>query len=161
MWGRVSRLTRARDIGRILIQTTNNIEDLDEALIRTGRADRIITFTNATREQARNMFINAYTGTRWGQHMTREARAKHPEIEDWTDEDIEKLSREFSERIHDMRFSPALIQQYFKDFRAEPRRAVKELNEWMENPRGYRKPILSYTSNGSAGKVKEEVKKEA
>lgn len=134
--------------GRILIMTTNHIESLDEALIRTGRADRIITFTNATKSQARDMFVNAYSGTRWGQHMSRETRLKHPEMEDWTDEEIRDLAEEFSATIHDEEFSPALIQQYFKDFRAEPRRAVKELEEWMKDTRGYRKPSLDYDLKG-------------
>lgn len=128
--------------------TTNHIESLDEALIRTGRADRIITFTNATKKQARDMFLNAYSGTRWGQHMSAETRLKHPEMEDWTDQDIRELAEQFSATIHDEEFSPALIQQYFKDFRAEPRRAVKELEEWMKDPRGYRKPSLDYDLNG-------------
>lgn len=130
--------------------TTNHIESLDEALIRTGRADRIITFTNATKKQARDMYVNAYSGTRWGQHMSRETRLKyHPEMEDWTDGDeIHALAEAFAATIHDQEFSPALIQQYFKDFRAEPRRAVKELEEWMRDPRGYRKPSLDYDFGG-------------
>ncbi|KAF3760600.1 P-loop containing nucleoside triphosphate hydrolase protein, partial [Cryphonectria parasitica EP155] len=105
-------------LGRILIMTTNHIENLDEALIRTGRADRIISFTKTTKKQAEDMFINAL---------------KHPEMEDWTDEDIYVLAKEFSDKIQDAKFSPALIQQYFKDFRAEPRRAVQELEEWMKD----------------------------
>lgn len=127
--------------------TTNHIENLDEALIRTGRADRIVTFTNATKKQAEDMFTNAYTGTRWGQHMSRETRLKHPEMEEWTDEEIHVLAAEFSQKIHDMEYSPALFQQYFKDFRAEPRRAVQQVDEWMKNPRGYRKPSLNRDAN--------------
>ncbi|KAJ4405040.1 hypothetical protein N0V82_010384 [Gnomoniopsis sp. IMI 355080] len=134
--------------GRILIMTTNHIESLDEALIRTGRADRIVTFTNATNTQARDMFVHAYTGTRWGQHMSRESRLKHAEMEDWTDQEIQELAEAFSATIRGEEFSPALIQQYFKDFRAEPRRAVKELEEWMKDPRGYRKPSLDCDLSG-------------
>ncbi|KAJ0114406.1 hypothetical protein J7T55_010795 [Diaporthe amygdali] len=141
--------------GRILIMTTNHIENLDEALIRTGRADRIVTFTNATKHQAGEMFVNAYTGTRWGQHMSREAVLRHPEMEEWTDGDIERLAREFSAKIRDEEFSPALLQQYFKDFRAEPRRAVRELDAWMEDPRGYRKPSLRHNPDGSVDEAKE------
>lgn len=122
--------------------TTNHIENLDEALIRTGRADRIVTFTNATKQQAGEMFANAYTGARWGQHMSRGAVARHPEMEDWEDADIAPLAAEFADRIRGGEFSPALLQQYFKDFRAEPRRAVRELEAWMEDPRAYRKPSL-------------------
>lgn len=124
--------------------TTNHIENLDEALIRTGRADRIVTFTHATQQQAGEMFANAYTGARWGQHMTREAVARHPEMEEWSDADIAPLAAEFAGRIRGGEFSPALLQQYFKDFRAEPRRAVREVGRWMEDPRAYRKPALRH-----------------
>lgn len=140
--------------------TTNHIDNLDEALIRTGRADRIITFTNATKKQAEDMFTNAYTGTRWGQHMSKETRAKHPEMEEWTDEEIYQMAKEFSRKIHDTEFSPALIQQYFKDFRAEPRRAVKELDEWMKAPRLYRKPCLDYDLNRSVAELQIKIKTE-
>lgn len=126
--------------------TTNHIENLDEALIRTGRADRIVTFTHATKQQAGEMFSNAYTGARWGQHMSREAVARHAEMEDWADADIPPLAAEFARRIRGGEFSPALLQQYFKDFRAEPRRAVGEVEAWMEDPRAYRKPALGNRS---------------
>lgn len=106
------------------------------------------------------MFINAYTGTRWGQHMSPKVREKYPHMEDWTDEDIKKLAKDFSDKIHDEEFSPALIQQFFKDFRAEPRRAVQELEDWMKNPRGYRKPSLEHHSNGSISKLKEKTDKQ-
>ncbi|PSR83515.1 hypothetical protein BD289DRAFT_453816 [Coniella lustricola] len=197
--------------GRILIMTTNHIENLDEALIRTGRADRIVTFNNTTKQQAADMFINAYSGTRWtggkryrrriqdsktpssqtGQstspetalassqkqpqqthkdtvpdkkNATQEIDKKQKEkedddddvdndVEDWTDEDIALLAKQFSDKIRDTEFSPALLQQYFKDFRAEPRRAVKELGAWMEDPRGYRKPGIGYESVIGSKKV--------
>lgn len=123
--------------------STNKLEDLDEALIRTGRADRIVEFTNTTKEQARDMFTGAYTGVRWTEHRPAGGGHVAPlhESEDWTDEDIALLAGEFSDKIRDQAFSPALIQQFFKDFRAQPRRAVRELDEWMKDPRAYRKPV--------------------
>ncbi|KUI72952.1 putative mitochondrial chaperone BCS1-B [Cytospora mali] len=129
--------------GRILIMTTNHIELLDEALIRTGRADRIITFTNATRQMAQDLYIHAYTGTRWIQRQADNANEPSINAEGWTDEDIQALSKEFAAKIQDEEFSPALLQQYFKDFRAEPRRAVRELEDWAKDPRGYRKREVS------------------
>lgn len=66
--------------------------------------------------------------------------ARHPEMEDWEDADIPPLAADFAGRIRGGEFSPALLQQYFKDFRAEPRRAVREVEAWMEDPRAYRKP---------------------
>lgn len=42
--------------GRVLIMTTNKPETLDDALIRPGRVDLQVGFTNATQEQARELF---------------------------------------------------------------------------------------------------------
>lgn len=46
--------------GRVLIMTTNKPEALDDALIRPGRVDLQVAFTNATREQARELFERMY-----------------------------------------------------------------------------------------------------
>ncbi|EAQ85986.1 hypothetical protein CHGG_07239 [Chaetomium globosum CBS 148.51] len=46
--------------GRVLIMTTNKPEALDEALIRPGRVDLQVSFTNATQEQARELFMRMY-----------------------------------------------------------------------------------------------------
>jgi mitochondrial chaperone BCS1 len=42
--------------GRLLFMTTNHIDKLDPALIRTGRVDRRIEFKGATKDQARNIY---------------------------------------------------------------------------------------------------------
>lgn len=89
------------------------------------------------------MFLAAYTGTRWVHHGS--PSAPRPEAEEWTDEQIKTLARAFADRILDKAFSPAILQQYFKDYRAEPRRALSELEKWMEDPRGYRKPVPKIT----------------
>ncbi|KAL2259919.1 hypothetical protein VTK26DRAFT_6242 [Humicola hyalothermophila] len=46
--------------GRVLIMTTNKPETLDEALIRPGRVDLQVAFSNATQEQARELFVRMY-----------------------------------------------------------------------------------------------------
>ena len=46
--------------GRILVMTTNCPEKLDEALVRPGRIDMKIAFTNATRPQTREIFARMY-----------------------------------------------------------------------------------------------------
>lgn len=46
--------------GRVLIMTTNKPETLDDALIRPGRVDLQVAFTNATQEQARELFERMY-----------------------------------------------------------------------------------------------------
>lgn len=47
--------------GRVLIMTTNHLEKLDEALIRPGRIDLKVPFTNATTTQIRELFLRMYT----------------------------------------------------------------------------------------------------
>lgn len=46
--------------GRVLIMTTNKPEALDDALIRPGRVDLQVAFTNATNDQARELFERMY-----------------------------------------------------------------------------------------------------
>jgi len=46
--------------GRVLIMTTNKPESLDEALIRPGRVDLQVGFTNATPQQATELFQRMY-----------------------------------------------------------------------------------------------------
>ncbi|KAK4185010.1 BCS1 N terminal-domain-containing protein [Podospora australis] len=50
--------------GRVLIMTTNKPESLDEALIRPGRVDLQVAFSNATPEQARELFVRMYEADR-------------------------------------------------------------------------------------------------
>ena len=47
--------------GRVLVMTTNFPEKLDEALIRPGRIDMKIPFTNATRAQITELFTRMYS----------------------------------------------------------------------------------------------------
>lgn len=46
--------------GRLLIMSTNCVEDLDPALIRAGRVDVRVTFGYATEEQIRRLFARFY-----------------------------------------------------------------------------------------------------
>ncbi|KAL2196318.1 BCS1 N terminal-domain-containing protein [Corynascus similis CBS 632.67] len=46
--------------GRVLIMTTNKPDALDEALIRPGRVDLQVAFTNASQQQARELFVRMY-----------------------------------------------------------------------------------------------------
>jgi len=47
--------------GRVLVMTTNFPDKLDEALIRPGRIDMKIPFTNATRNQITELFTRMYS----------------------------------------------------------------------------------------------------
>ncbi|KAI0169501.1 BCS1 N terminal-domain-containing protein [Hypoxylon sp. FL1284] len=63
--------------GRVLIMTTNLPDQLDDALIRPGRIDLQVGFTNATRDQARELFLRMYEGDdRAGTSRRRTAATK-------------------------------------------------------------------------------------
>ncbi|KAL6722109.1 hypothetical protein ACLMJK_001215 [Lecanora helva] len=47
--------------GRVLVMTTNFPDKLDEALIRPGRIDMKIPFTNATHSQIKELFVRMYS----------------------------------------------------------------------------------------------------
>ncbi|KAF1991254.1 P-loop containing nucleoside triphosphate hydrolase protein [Aulographum hederae CBS 113979] len=47
--------------GRVLVMTTNHPEKLDSALIRPGRVDMQIAFTNATKYQAHEIFLRMFS----------------------------------------------------------------------------------------------------
>lgn len=47
--------------GRVLVMTTNHLENLDDALIRPGRVDMLVEFTLANKEQIREIFIRMYS----------------------------------------------------------------------------------------------------
>merc|ERR1719230_362370 len=49
-------------VGQIFFLTTNHRERLDAALIRNGRVDVHIEFTDATDEQMRGLFLQFYKG---------------------------------------------------------------------------------------------------
>ena len=46
--------------GRMLFMTTNHVERLNEALVRPGRVDVRLEFTNASAEQITDFFVGFY-----------------------------------------------------------------------------------------------------
>ena len=103
--------------GRVLIMTTNKPETLDEALIRPGRVDQQVEFTNATSNQARELFLRMY------------------ESEDSATSELPKLAMEFSSHIPDSMFSPAQLQGYLLMHQNTPRKALEGVEAWMRKTR--------------------------
>lgn len=75
------------------------------------------------------MFVSIYSEERWIPYQHGK-----PNVEGWAEGDLKCLIDEFGAKIHDQKFGPALLQQYFKESRVEPRRAVQEMDEWMNVP---------------------------
>lgn len=145
--------------------TTNHPEKLDEALIRPGRVDHQVAFTNATRSQIAQLFERMYTNdlpartlpisalaqvqtqsqkskssSRKGLGGTKEKDGvwtppptpKAKEVEDdLTEAELKVVAREFALEIPEGVFSPAEIQGFLLKRKKEPRKAVREVGEWV------------------------------
>ena len=138
--------------GRVLIMTTNKPESLDEALVRPGRVDVQVGFGNATRQQAEELFVRMYEVPRPKQvkkiSMNGSAKPK-PKVKseatgelanqakqayelDISTEDITDIAKNFAEKIPESVFSPAEIQGFLLKRKKSPKRALEELETWIE-----------------------------
>lgn len=181
--------------GRVLVMTTNHPEKLDEALIRPGRVDHQVAFTNATQKQVKELFERMYTNdlpriklmvsssstpsspastitktttTTSAQLMPKlatisespkprsdiltppqtplpgkthspaspsdleneksEVRAE----EELSDEALSDIAAEFAKKVPNDLFSPAEIQGFLLKRKKDPRRALGEVDKWVE-----------------------------
>lgn len=103
--------------GRIVLMTSNAVDDLDEALLRPGRIDKRVYMGNISKEAARVMFLKFYAPSHGIQ--------KPPSVK------LQKLAAEFSDRIPDEVFSPAQIQEYLLSHRKEAAAAISKFPEWI------------------------------
>ncbi|EHK25971.1 uncharacterized protein TRIVIDRAFT_86068 [Trichoderma virens Gv29-8] len=132
--------------GRVLIMTTNKPEALDEALIRPGRVDVQVRFSNASSIQAGELFHRMYEVSRQNEttkttvvgelpdKSNEQPAAKHDaeELEEITADEMKEISEEFGRRIPEGVFSPAEIQGFLLKRKKSPRRALEEISEWVE-----------------------------
>ncbi|PMD55325.1 uncharacterized protein K444DRAFT_697289, partial [Hyaloscypha bicolor E] len=109
--------------GRVLVMTTNHREKLDPALIRPGRVDHEVEFENATQKQAQELFERMYTTT------AVSTKAKDEEL---VTEELSQMAKEFAKKIPDRVFSPAEIQGFLLKRKKEPRKALLEVEDWIE-----------------------------
>lgn len=136
--------------GRVLIMTTNRPESLDDALIRPGRVDLQVAFSNATQEQASELFQRMYTTDQstksppftdlQPQKETRLFLGKKDAIDGKDDSetpitDADELSRiaaEFGSKIVSGQLSPAEIQGFLLKRRKWPRKALRDVEGWVK-----------------------------
>ncbi|KAL8299136.1 hypothetical protein RB593_009146 [Gaeumannomyces tritici] len=129
--------------GRVLIMTTNRPEVLDEALIRPGRVDLQISFKNATKNQAGELFQHMYaqripvtgaSGTITQDNTNEKNGAGAHGSGSEQSEAAAELARnaaDFSKNIHECRFSPAEIQGFLLKHKDDPHRALREVENWV------------------------------
>ncbi|KAK3933869.1 hypothetical protein QBC46DRAFT_220171, partial [Diplogelasinospora grovesii] len=116
--------------GHILIMTTNYPDRLDKALIRPGRIDYQVEFTNATREQVKGLFTNMYdpnSPTRFtppeSDPGSSNSEAKMKEIID--------MAHRFCAAIPEGLFSPAEVHGFLLKRKHNPSLAVDDVMDWV------------------------------
>lgn len=135
--------------GRVLVMTTNKPDSLDSALIRPGRVDLQVAFTNATRSQIKELFERMYTSDDSRvrpdtKHLpksspTMSITSKGPAetmLEagfDYEARSLEDCAEEFSDSIPDGVLSPAEVQGFLLKRKKEPQRACREVGKWVES----------------------------
>lgn len=144
--------------GRVLIMTTNHMEMLDSALIRPGRVDMTIQFTNASQDQLAYIFESIYRNMESSESGDQEPLDSEVDIEsedtsianDVHLERISTLARQFAQDVpHDV-FSPAEIQGYLLTWKDDPEIAVEKAAEWAK------KAIAAKDAAAAALKAEEE-----
>ncbi|KAK5128052.1 hypothetical protein LTR85_005169 [Meristemomyces frigidus] len=110
--------------GRILIMTSNTPDNLDEALIRRGRVDQRILFGPASKEVLIRLF----------EHIFYKSAEEVVGDEAPGDKDeISKLAKTFAASFPERTFTPAEVQGYLLDRRADPGKAISEAVAFFES----------------------------
>ncbi|KAM3557635.1 hypothetical protein ARSEF4850_004973 [Beauveria asiatica] len=114
--------------GRVLIMTTNHLENLDQALIRPGRVDMIIPFSLADADMSASIFRVIYTpfDGELGQGAVPKGEGKKTLIDE-----IAILAKEFGRRIPPDEFSPAEIQGLLLRHKRSAHTALDAVEEWV------------------------------
>ncbi|KAK0368775.1 mitochondrial chaperone BCS1 [Colletotrichum abscissum] len=109
--------------GRVLIMTTNHIEHLDEALIRSGRVDKKIEFQLADAGVVREIFNTVF-------HHSEE---ETPNLKDReaSNEEARRLAVEFTAKVPELEFNPADIFSFLLANRDSPSDALAEVEGWV------------------------------
>ena len=134
--------------GRVLIMTTNKPESLDEALIRPGRVDMQVSFKNASSKQSGELFYRMYENVAKptpvaGSKATWVVPQAEGEPAPWlttaqgeplsvTADELKNISQNFAHRIPENVFSPAEIQGFLLKRKKTPRKALEEVDAWVD-----------------------------
>ncbi len=109
--------------GRVLIMTTNHIENLDDALIRPGRVDKKIEIPLADSSVIAQSFALIF-----GPHSKGATPAKEISA-------MGQLAAEFATKVPELEFSTADIMSYLLKHKNSPKNAVQEAKDWVKRER--------------------------
>ncbi|ODA84066.1 hypothetical protein RJ55_02584 [Drechmeria coniospora] len=108
--------------GRLLIMTTNHVENLDEALIRPGRVDLKAGFQLADANAIRRIFAFVFH-----QDTTEASTSRGHEV----DPTLETMAKSFAARVPEHEFSPAEVISYLLQYKHSLAAAVENAEEWV------------------------------
>lgn len=118
--------------GRVLIMTTNKPESLDEALVRPGRVDLQVGFTNASRVQAVDLFVRMYEARAPKDLPLGLKQRDKEENGGMTSSDLKNIAQKFGEMVPEGALSPAEIQGFLLKRKKSPQRALDDAPSWIE-----------------------------
>lgn len=136
--------------GRVLIMTTNHLENLDKALIRPGRVDMIVPFKLANADMSASIFRAIYSpyedeqpavphddpkarrGSTSSISKEKDALLRRQEEQAGK---VKTLSEAFAAKMPEDEFSPAEIQGLLLRYKRSPERAVEGVEEWVVQTR--------------------------
>lgn len=126
--------------GHILIMTSNQPQDLDDALVRAGRISVRVKFDNATRTQAceifRRMYRDPAEAKPTNSSLPPPGSEKGTATAEASDQaEIEAFAEQFADRLPELEFSPADLQDYLLMHKKSPAKAVEGLDSWIEKTR--------------------------
>ncbi|KAJ7064329.1 P-loop containing nucleoside triphosphate hydrolase protein [Mycena amicta] len=116
--------------GRVLIATTNHIEQLDPALIRPGRIDMQIKYSLSTSEQLKDVFHRFYPASSGDADTVDIPKIIFKATSDITASDVDRLAEEFAAAIPQSKYSIAQIQGYLLGYKHDPVGAVEHIAAW-------------------------------
>lgn len=104
--------------GRILIMTTNDLDGLDPALIRAGRVDVFFEYKKATRDQARQLFVEFYRDGPSEREYAKASKAppsagleeREDDVSNLEKEEVTRMAEGWSQWVDDGEFTIATLQ---------------------------------------------------
>ncbi|KAK5691749.1 hypothetical protein LTR17_025590 [Elasticomyces elasticus] len=109
--------------GRLLIMTSNHPNTLDEALIRRGRIDQKIHFGCTSKDMAVKLFMQVFL-------KSKEELLEHELAKD--EATVVYMAGQFAEQFAEYTFTPAEVQGYLIDYRADAAKAVRGAKAYFE-----------------------------
>ena len=114
--------------GRILVLTTNDVSQIDKALLRPGRIDHTINFQLASQADIAALFEQMYkvTETKGGVKSEKESQYTESQAR------IKELAASFSKKVPDGLLGQAEIQGFLMQYKKDPAAAVSNVDVWLE-----------------------------